>query len=149
MASLNRVIITGNLTADPEVKYLPSGTAVAKVRVAVNNNYKDKSGEWKEETCFVDVDVWGARAERINETCKKGSKVLIDGSLREDTWEDREGNKRSKIKIRAFAAEHIGEPRGTGRPGAAAPAGAAEPTGAAAESGAESFPEDTDDDLPF
>ena len=77
MASLNRVIMTGNLTADPEIKYLSSGTAVAKLRVAVNNNYKDKSGEWKEDTCFIDVDVWGNRAERIGESAHKGSKVLI------------------------------------------------------------------------
>lgn len=146
MASVNRVIVTGNLVADPEVKYMPSGMAVAKLRLAINNNYKDRNGEWKEETCFIDVDVWGRAAERINESCKKGSKVLVDGQLREDTWEDRDGNKRSKIKIRAFTAEHIGEPRGAGRPEAAAEP-APEP---AAEEAAAEFPAgETDDDLPF
>ncbi len=146
MANLNRVTITGNLVADPEIKYLPSGTAVAKLRVAVNNNYKDKSGEWKEDTCFIDVDVWAQRAERINETCRKGSKILVEGSLREDTWEDREGNKRSKIKIRAFHAEHIGEPRGAGPPGGASEEAVdSDVPGATTPASADNV----DDDLPF
>ncbi len=152
MASINHVVLTGNLTTDPEIKYLPSGMAVCKLRVAVNNNYKDKSGQWQEDTCFLDVDVWGGWGERINESCKKGSKVLIEGSLREDTWEDREGNKRSKIKVRAQRAEHIGEPRGAGAPGEgrrSAPAAQdAAPRGDQAPAG--DFPAgDVDDDLPF
>ena len=147
MSSVNRVIITGHLTRDPEVKYLPSGTAVAKLGVAVNSRYKDKSGEWKDDTCFIDVDVWGKRAEWIERDCRKGSKVLVEGSLREDNWEDREGNRRSKIKVKAFHAEHIGEPRGGG-------GGQSEPRGSSAPSGApsgppDSPPDETDDDLPF
>ncbi len=146
MATINRVTITGNLTADPEVKYLPSGMAVAKMRVAVNNNYKDKkTGEWKEDTCFIDVDVWGKGGERIGETCHKGSKVLVEGSLREDTWEDRQsGAKRSKIKIRAFVAEHIGEPRGAGPPPSST-----ESQPASAEAPPSGGGGDVDDDLPF
>lgn len=145
MANVNRVIITGNLVADPEVKYLPSGTAVAKIRVAVSNNYKDKSGEWQEDTCFIDADVWGKQAEWLAESAHKGSKVLVEGTLKEDKWEDREGNRRSKILIRAFTAEHIGEPRSRG--GQGAPSG-----GAPSQSGSPNpsdLANDVDDDLPF
>jgi single-strand DNA-binding protein len=153
MASVNHVVLTGNLTSDPEVKYLPSGMAVCKLRMAVNNNYKDKSGQWQEDTCFIDVDVWGSQAERIAESCKKGSKVLVEGSLREDTWEDREGNKRSKIKVRAQRADHIGEPRGAGAPGegrrASAPPSETAPRGQQPAAGGEFPPDDVDDDLPF
>jgi single-strand DNA-binding protein len=142
MASINRVIVTGHLVSDIELKSLPSGTSVAKLRVAVNTGYKDKSGEWQDDTCFIDVDVWGKQAEWLVEKASKGSKVLVEGSLREDKWEDREGNKRSKIKIRAFHAEHMSEPRsrGGGRPAAApadAPANAPGPA------------DEVDDDLPF
>jgi single-strand DNA-binding protein len=110
--------------------------------VAVNTGYKDKSGEWQDDTCFIDVDVWGKQAEWLTESARKGSKVLVEGSLREDKWEDREGNKRSKIKIRAFHAEHMSEPRGRGG-GRSAPAAAdtsPSDTGSAGE---------VDDDLPF
>jgi single-strand DNA-binding protein len=143
MASVNRVIVTGNLVADPDLKYLPSGSAVAKLRMAISNRYKDKSGEWKDDTCFMDVDVWGKQAEWLCEAAHKGSKVLVEGQLREDNWEDREGNKRSKVKIKAFHAEHIGEPRGRGgRSDSAAPAGAS-------ASHDDSPGGDVDDDLPF
>ncbi|MBN1475394.1 single-stranded DNA-binding protein [Candidatus Sumerlaeota bacterium] len=142
MASVNRVIVTGHLVSDIDLKSLPSGTSVAKLRVAVNTGYKDKSGEWQDDTCFIDVDVWGKQAEWLAESAHKGSKVLVEGSLREDKWEDREGNKRSKIKIRAFHAEHMSEPRGRGAGRAAPEVDDTSPS--------DSGPADeVDDDLPF
>ena len=102
MVSINTVILGGNLTRDPEVRYTPQGTAVAKLGLAVNQTYRTKDGENREEVCFIDVDVWARQAETCGEYLKKGSPVLIEGSLKLDTWDDREtGKKRSKHKIRA------------------------------------------------
>lgn len=98
MASFNRVILLGNLTRDPECRYIPSGLAVADVGIAVNDRKKLPSGEWVDETTFVDITLWGRQAEVAGEFCKKGSPVLIEGRLKLDTWET-EGQKRSKLKV--------------------------------------------------
>lgn len=100
MLSINRVMITGRLTRDPETKYLPSGQALTSLGVAVNRNFQDKSGEWRKETIFIDVDSWDKTAERAAETLRKGSAVYIEGRLKQDSWE-RDGVKHSKIKITA------------------------------------------------
>lgn len=101
MASFNRVILMGNLTRDPEVKYVASGTAVTELGLAVNRYWFDKaSNEKKEETTFVDVTLWGRQAEVAGEYLAKGRPVLIEGRLQLDTWEDREsGQKRSKLRV--------------------------------------------------
>ena len=101
MASFNKVILVGNLTRDPEVKYLTSGTAVAEIGLAVNRSWYDKSAnERKEETTFVDVTLWGRQAEVAGEYLSKGRSVLIEGRLQLDTWDDREtGKKRSKLRV--------------------------------------------------
>ena len=102
MVSINTVILGGNLTRDPEVRYTPQGTAVAKLGLAISNVYKTRDGEKKEDVCFVDVDVWARQAETCGEYLKKGSSILVEGTLKLDTWDDREtGKKRSKHKIRA------------------------------------------------
>jgi len=102
MVSINTVILGGNLTRDPEVRYTPQGTAVAKLGLAVNQTYRTKDGENREEVCFIDVDVWARQAETCGEYLKKGSSILVEGTLKLDTWDDREtGKKRSKHKIRA------------------------------------------------
>jgi single-strand DNA-binding protein len=100
MLSINKVMVTGRLTRDPETRYVSSGTAVANFSVAVNRRYLDnKSNEWKEETLFLDVEAWGKMAERIAESLKKGTPVYVEGRLRSDTWENREGQKQTRLRI--------------------------------------------------
>lgn len=101
MASYNRVILVGNLTRDPEVRYIPSGTAVCELGLAVNRTWFDKaSNSKKEDTTFVDVTLWGRTAEIAGEYLSKGRPVLIEGRLQLDTWQDKEsGKNRSKLKV--------------------------------------------------
>ncbi len=99
MASFNRVILVGNLTRDPELRYLASGTAVTDVGLAVNDRRKDANGQWIEETTFVDVTLWARTAEVASEYLTKGSPVLIEGRLKLDSWETQDGQKRSKLKV--------------------------------------------------
>src|SRR5215211_4739765 len=113
MASFNRVILLGNLTRDPEVRYTPKGSAVAEVGLAVNRVYTTEGGEKREETTFVDVTLWGRTAEIAGEYLKKGRPVLIEGRLQLDTWDDKQsGQKRSKLKVVGEAMQLLG-----GRPG--------------------------------
>ena len=99
MASFNRVILVGNLTRDPELRYMASGMAVTDIGLAVNDRRKNANGEWVEETTFVDVTLWGRTAEVVSEYLTKGSPVLIEGRLKLDTWETQDGQKRSKLKV--------------------------------------------------
>lgn len=102
MPDLNRVIIAGRLANDPEVRHIPSGTAVCKMRLASSSFYKSNDGERKEDTTFVNVEVWDRLAEFCGDTLKKGRPVLVEGSLKSDEWEDKStGQKRTAIKIRA------------------------------------------------
>ncbi len=107
MASLNKVLLMGNLTRDPELRYTPSGTAVADLSLAINRKYNTASGEKKEETCFVDVTLWARRAEVACQYLKKGSPVFVEGRLQLDQWET-DGQKRSKLKVVAQSFEFIG-----------------------------------------
>src|SRR6202030_404574 len=98
MASFNKVILMGNLTRDPEVRYTPKGTAVAKIGLAVNHRWTNEAGEKKEEVTFVDVEAWGRQAETIGQYMTKGKPILIEGRLKLDSWDDKEsGQKRSKM----------------------------------------------------
>ena len=98
MASFNKVILVGNLTRDPELRYTPKGLAIAKVGVAVNRNWTSESGEKKEEVTFVDVDIFGRTAENVAQYMKKGRPILIEGRLRLDQWDDKQtGQKRRDI----------------------------------------------------
>lgn len=97
--SFNRVIIAGNLTRDVELRFIPSGTPVADVTIAVNDRRKQSDGNYVDDTQFVDVTVWSRTAEVMAEYCKKGSSVLIEGRLKLDTWEAEDGSKRSKLKV--------------------------------------------------
>jgi single-strand DNA-binding protein len=115
MASFNKVILLGNLTRDPEVRYTPKGTAVAELGMAVNRVYTTDGGEKREEVTFVDVTLWGRTAEIAGEYLKKGRPVFIEGRLQLDTWDDKQsGQKRSKLKVVADGMQLIG-----GRPGGA------------------------------
>lgn len=99
MASLNKVFIMGNLTRDPELRYVPSGTAVATFTVAVNRVYTSQAGEKKEEVSFIRVVVWGRRAEVCGEYLSKGSPVFVEGRLQSRSWEAQDGQKRSAIEV--------------------------------------------------
>ena len=133
MASYNRVILLGNLTRDPEIRYLPSGMAVCDVGLAVNDRRKNANGEWIEEVTFVDVTVWGRTAEVMSEYLSKGSPVFIEGRLKLDTWEGQDGQKRSKLKVVCERMQMVGGPRprrpgrtGRRRPASRRPPGPAE-----------------------
>jgi single-strand DNA-binding protein len=100
MASFNKVILVGNLTRDPELRYTPKGTAVAKLGLAVNRTYRTESGETKEEVTFVDIDAFGKQAETIGQYLKKGRPILIEGRLKLDQWDDKQtGQKRSRLGV--------------------------------------------------
>jgi single-strand DNA-binding protein len=100
MASFNKVILMGNLTRDPELKYLPgSNTPVVELGLAVNHRYKKQDGTPVEEVCFIDCSVFGRGAEVVNQYCRKGRPLMIEGRLRLDTWTDKEGQKRSKHRV--------------------------------------------------
>ena len=98
MASYNRVILIGNLTRDPDLRYTPSGMPVCEIGLAVNDRRKTPEGEWVEEATFIDVTLWAKQAETCNQYLTKGSSVLIEGRLKLDQWEQ-EGQKRSKLRV--------------------------------------------------
>lgn len=108
MASHNRVILLGNLTRDPEIRFLQSGMAVSDIGVAVNDKRKNANGEWVEEVTFVDVTLWGRTAEVAGEYLSKGSPIFIEGRLKLDSWETQDGQKRSKLKVVAERMQLIG-----------------------------------------
>jgi single-strand DNA-binding protein len=119
MSSFNKVILMGNLTRDPELRFTPSNMAICKFGLAVNRRFKDgATGEWKEEPTFVDVTIFGARAEPFARYHSKGKPAFIEGSLRLDTWEDKNGGgKRSKLYVVADTWEFVGGGRGEGQGG--------------------------------
>jgi single-strand DNA-binding protein len=137
MASLNKVFLIGNLTKPPELRYTPSGTAVADLRLAVNRNYTTQGGEKREETCFLTVVVWGKQAESCGEYLDKGSPILVEGRLQTREWEAKDGGKRTVIEVVGERVQFMGRAR------AAAPA-----TVPAAESFAEEAGSGNDD-VPF
>ncbi len=116
MSSFNRVVLMGNLTRDPELRYTQSNTAVCKVGLAVNRRYKDsKSGEWKDQATFVDVTIFGKRGEAFDKHHRKGQQAFFEGELRLDTWEDKNtGQKRSKLYVVAENWEFVGGDKKSG-----------------------------------
>jgi single-strand DNA-binding protein len=99
MPNLNKVLLMGNLTRDIEIRNLPSGMAVAAFGLAVNRRWKNQQGEQQEEVTFIDIEVFGKPAEVMNQYLRKGSAVFIEGRLKLDQWEDKDGGKRSKMKV--------------------------------------------------
>jgi single-strand DNA-binding protein len=115
MANFNKVMLMGNLTRDPEVRYTPKGTAVAEIGLAVNRIYSGENNEKREETTFVDVTLWGRTAEVAGEYLKKGRPVFIEGRLQLDSWEDKQsGQKRNKLRVVAEGMQLIGSRGGSG-----------------------------------
>jgi len=111
MSDLNSVILLGNLTRDPELRYIPSGDAVATFGLAVSRTYTTSEGESKEETCFVDIETWRKLAENCSKYISKGRQVLVEGRLKFDSWETEEGQKRNMLKVVAYKVQFMGGPR--------------------------------------
>ena len=146
MANINRVILTGNLTADPELSTLPSGTSVCKLRLAVNGGYKDRtSGEWVEKPNYFDIKVWGAQGESCAQYLAKGRPVAVDGRLEWREWDAQDGTKRQAVEIIADSVQFLGS-RGDGE-GGGQPQFV--PAGAAAQTENADFAAGADDDIPF
>lgn len=153
MANFNKVILAGNLTRDPELRYTPKGTAIAKLGLAVNRRWTSETGEQKEEVTFVDIDAFGRQAETIGQYMKKGRPMLVEGRLKLDTWEDKNTHqKQSKLRVVLESFQFLGGDRPESAPDAPArprPAAAqAAPAAAQEPSGPEAAPPE-DDDVPF
>ena len=151
MASFNQVILLGNLTRDVELRHTPSNQAVANIGLAMNRQYQTRDGERREETTFVDCEAWGRQAEVMAQYLSKGRPVFIQGRLKLDTWQDQQGQNRSKLKVVVENFQFVGGRDGGGAPGgggggnrdyqpSSAPAGGGGGGGHAAPA---------DDDIPF
>jgi single-strand DNA-binding protein len=108
MASLNKVFLIGNLTRDPEIRHTPKGTAVGDLAMAINMTYRTQEGTDKEEVCYVDVVVWGRQAETCKDYLTKGSPIFIEGRLQLDQWDTQQGEKRSRMRVRADRVQFLG-----------------------------------------
>jgi single-strand DNA-binding protein len=139
-ASINRVVLVGNLTRDPELRHTPSGTAVCSLRLAVNTRRKDESGEWTDKPNYFDITVWGQQGENCAQYLAKGRPVAIDGRLEWREWEAQDGAKRQAVEVVADSVQFLG--------GRQESEGAYVPAGAAA-SGADFPSSPADDDIPF
>jgi single-strand DNA-binding protein len=148
VANINRVILTGNLTADPELSTLPSGTSVCRLRLAVNRRYKDQStGEWTEKPNYFDIKVWGAQGENCANYLSKGRPVAVDGRLEWSEWEAQDGGKRSKVEVVADTVQFLGSrDSGGGEGGGFRQTAELKPEPVEAFSGAAGG---SDDDIPF
>jgi len=151
MASFNKVILVGNLTRDPELRYTPKGTAIAKIGLAVNRNWTSESGEKKEEVTFIDVDVFGRTAENVGQYMRKGRPILVEGRLRLDQWDDKQtGQKRSRLGVVAETVQFLGSAQGGGGDGGApAPARQRPAAAAPASEPVEGDGPPESDDVPF
>jgi single-strand DNA-binding protein len=142
-ANINRVVLVGNLTRDPEMKHLPSGTALCSLRIAVNTRRKDESGQWTDKPNYFDVSVWGNQGESCAQYLSKGRPVAIDGRLEWREWEATDGSgKRQAVEIVADNVQFLGGRDGDG-------GGSFVPAGAAQSSSADFPSAPTDDDIPF
>ena len=115
--NINRVVMTGNLTRDPELRNIPSGTAVCNLRLACNTRRKDESGNWVDKPNYFDVTVWGAQGENCAQYLSKGRPVAVDGRLEWREWQDKDGNKRQSIDIIADSVQFLGSRDGGGENG--------------------------------
>lgn len=147
MANVNKVILIGNVTRDPEVRHTPKGTAVTDLGIAVNRVYSSEQGDKREETTFVDVTLWGRQAELAGSYLTKGRPVYIEGRLQMDSWEDKaSGQKRSKLKVVGEAMQFLGG-RGEGQHLSHSDDGEREPKGNEEKGGY--IQGEEDDDIPF
>jgi len=160
MPNFNKVILAGNLTRDPELRYLPKGTATARLGLAINRQWRDEAGQTKEEVTFVDVDAWGKQAETICQYLKKGQPILIEGRLKLDSWDDKQTNqKRYQLRVVVEGFQFLGTGGGNREGGFAPsapdasrqqrPAARPAPGAAAPPPASEEMPPDAEDDVPF
>ena len=153
MASVNKVILIGNLGRDPEVRYMPSGDAVANISIATTETWKDKNGEKQEKTEWHRVAMFGKTAEIAGEYLKKGSQVYIEGRLETRKWTDKEGHERYTTEIRADRMQMLGSRSGGSErmtpPEDDAPRAAAAPAKKSGDAAKGSSLEDLEDDIPF
>lgn len=151
MANLNKVMLIGNLTRDPELRHTPKGSAVADLGLAVNRKVQDGNGGWKDETTFVDVTVWGSSAENAQKYLTKGRGVFIEGRLQMDVWDDKAtGQKRSKLKVVADNLQFL--PDGKGGPARQFSEGSSNGHDNGSRQGGSAAPADDyqeEDDIPF
>jgi single-strand DNA-binding protein len=160
MASLNKVLLMGNLTRDPEVRYTPKGTAVGDLAIAINDSYKAQDGTIKETVTYVDIEVWGRQAETCKQYLTKGRPIFVEGQLRLDQWETPQGEKKRLLRVRADRVQFLGSSGGGGRSGgnysgggersAGATSSEAQQSGRSASTVSEDVPPlPNDDDIPF
>jgi single-strand DNA-binding protein len=153
MANFNKVILIGNLTRDPELRYTPKGTAIAKIGLAINRTWKTETGETKEEVTFVDIDAFGRQAETLGQYMKKGRPIMIEGRLKLDTWDDKQTNqKRSRLGVVMETFQFLDFNKSAEGTGAPLPPKSRQPQSAGSE--AEPPPPDAaaspeEDDVPF
>jgi single-strand DNA-binding protein len=154
MAGVNKVILVGNLGADPEVKYLEGDKAVAKIRLATTESYKDRSGNRVDQTEWHDLEMWDQQAKIAEQYLKKGSQIYVEGKIKTDTWQDDQGQNRYRTKIRVISFTMLGgKPEGMGGGQAQASTSAAPKqanvAAASSNSGPDLILDNSDDDLPF
>jgi single-strand DNA-binding protein len=153
MANFNKVILAGNLTRDPELRYTPKGTAIARIGLAINRTWTSETGEKKEEVTFVDVDAFGKTAETIGQYFKKGRPILMEGRLRYETWDDKQTNqKRSKLGVVLESFQFMDSGRSgdaASAPAASRPRPASAPASAPAPEPEPDVPPHEGDDVPF
>lgn len=149
MANYNKVLLIGNLTRDPQLRYTPSQMAVCEFGLAVNRKSRSSSGEQREEVCFVDITAWGKQAETISKYLAKGRQVFVEGRLTLDRWETQDGQKRSKLRVTLEGFQFLdsgrggGARQGTGGPGGPTPSGGG-------QGGGDEYNQDLEDDtIPF
>jgi single-strand DNA-binding protein len=164
--SVNKVLLAGNLTRDPEVRYTPKGTAVGEFAIAINDSYKGQDGTIKETVTYVDIEVWSRQAETCKQYLSKGRSVFIEGQLKLDQWETPQGEKKSRLRVRADRVHFLGGGQGGGQGGASGGGGgsgrstysggggapgeqAPKPARPTAPQGDDAPPLPDDDDIPF
>jgi len=128
MANLNKVFLIGNLTRDPQLRYTPSGTAVADIGMAVNRKYKAQDGTWKDEVCYINLTAWAKTAETAAEYLTKGRSVFVEGRLKFDQWNSKEGEKRNRLSVVVERLQFLGS-RSPGAKDESAPQGDGPPPG--------------------
>jgi single-strand DNA-binding protein len=159
MASFNKVILIGNLTRDPELRYTPKGTANVRIGLAVNRKYKDANGQLQEEVSFIDADAWSQQAETIAQYMRKGNPMLVEGRLKQDSWDDKQtGQKRTALRVVIENFQFLGggqRPADQAGPASAPAASSPRPVRAPAPAVQEpsapehAAPSDDGDDVPF
>jgi len=154
MANLNKVMLIGNLTRDPELRVTPKGTAICQFSLAVNRKFRDESGADREEVTYVDIEAWGKSGENIAKYCTKGRPLFVEGRLRLDQWEDKTTKeKRSRMKVVCDNFQFLGSGRGDGAAPGAGEGGEARTyaprAGSAPKPAAPAAQENLDEDVPF